>query len=50
MDLPRYRTGDATLDDEIAKLVDEVAPEHSADLVFEMIVTALRFARPRESR
>lgn len=50
MDLPRYRTGDATLDDEIAKLVDAVAPGHSSDLVFEMIVTALRFAQDGANR
>ena len=50
MDLPRYRTGDESLDAEIAQLVDDVAPAHSADLVFEMIVTALRFSRDGANR
>ena len=50
MDLPRYRTGDEALDAEIARLVDDVGPTHSADLVFEMIVTALRFARDGANR
>ncbi len=50
MDLPRYRTGDAALDAQIAELIEEVAPDHSADLVFEMIVTALRFARDHANR
>ena len=50
MELPRYRTGDPELDDEIARLVDDVGPEHSSDLVFEMIVTALRFARDGANR
>lgn len=50
MELPRYRTGDATLDAEIAKLVEAVGPAHSSDLVFEMIVTALRFAQDGANR
>ncbi|MEP6625280.1 MAG: TIGR00730 family Rossman fold protein [Acidimicrobiia bacterium] len=50
MDLPRYRTGDAALDAQIAELIEEVAPDHSADLVFEMIVTALRLARDHANR
>ena len=50
MDLPRYRTGDASLDAEIAQLVDDVSPAHSEDLVFEMIVTALRFAQDGANR
>ncbi len=50
MELPRYRTGAPELDDEIAHLVDDVGPTHSSDLVFEMIVTALRFARDGANR
>jgi uncharacterized protein (TIGR00730 family) len=50
VDLPRYRTGDAALDAEIAALIEDVAPEHSADLVFEMMVTALRLARDGANR
>ena len=42
MELPRYRTGDAALDAEIARLVESVEPGHSDELLFEMIVTALR--------
>ena len=50
MDLPRYRTGDAALDAEIARLVDSVEPGHSNELLFEMIVTALRMARDGATR
>ncbi len=50
MELPRYRTGAPELDDEIAHLVDDVGPTHSSDLVFEMIATALRFARDGANR
>ena len=50
MDLPRYRTGDDALDAEIAKLVELVEPGHSSDLVFELVVTALRLARDGANR
>lgn len=50
MDLPRYRTGNAELDDQIAELVDAVGPAHSADLIFEMVATALRFSRDGANR
>ncbi len=50
MDLPRYRTGDATLDAEIARLVESIEPVHSDELVFEMIVTALRMATDGANR
>jgi uncharacterized protein (TIGR00730 family) len=50
MDLPRYRTGDEELDAEIARLVERVDPAHSDTLIFEMIVTALRFARDGANR
>ncbi len=47
---PRYRTGDAALDAEVAALVDHLAPAHSPELVFEMIATALRFAQDGANR
>jgi uncharacterized protein (TIGR00730 family) len=50
MELPRYRTGDAALDAEIARLVDSIEPGHSDELVFEMIVTALRMATDGANR
>lgn len=50
MDLPRYRTGDAALDAEIAVLVEAVEPGHSGELIFEMVVTALRFAKDAANR
>ena len=50
MDLPRYRTGDAALDAEIARLVEMVEPGHSDELLFEMVVTALRLARDGANR
>jgi len=50
MDLPRYRTGDAALDAEIARLVESIEPGHSDELVFEMIVTALRMATDGANR
>ncbi len=50
MDLPRYRTGNAELDDQIAELVDAVGPAHSSDLIFEMVATALRFAQDGANR
>ena len=51
MKLPRYRTGDPELDAAVAELVDEVAEPANADLVFELVVSALRLgARPRRPR
>jgi uncharacterized protein (TIGR00730 family) len=50
VDLPRYRTGDAELDDRIAALVESVGPGHSEELLFEIIVTALRLARDGANR
>jgi uncharacterized protein (TIGR00730 family) len=50
VDLPRYRTGDAALDAEIARLVESIEPGHSGELVFEMIVTALRMATDGANR
>jgi uncharacterized protein (TIGR00730 family) len=48
--LPRYRTGDAALDDAVAELVRRVAEPGDTDLVFELVVSALRLARDRADR
>ncbi len=40
--LPRYRTGDPELDERVAKLVKRAGGGPNADLVFELIVSALR--------
>jgi uncharacterized protein (TIGR00730 family) len=48
--LPRYRTGDPELDQRIAALIDDIGDVHDADLVFELIVSAVRLARDRASR
>lgn len=48
--LPRYRTGDPEIDDEIAGLIAKVGDVNDADLVFELIVSAVRLARDRATR
>ena len=48
--LPRYRTGDTELDKQIAALIAQIGDVHDGDLVFEMIVSAVRLARDRASR
>ncbi len=48
--LPRYRTGDPELDQRIADLVAELGDVRDSDLIFEMIVSAVRLARDRASR
>jgi uncharacterized protein (TIGR00730 family) len=48
--LPRYRTGDAALDDAVAELVGRVGEPDDRDLVFELVVSALRLARDRADR
>jgi uncharacterized protein (TIGR00730 family) len=48
--LPKYRTGDAALDDEVRRLVERVGPSRADDLVFELVVTALRMARDGTTR
>jgi hypothetical protein len=48
--LPRYRTGDAALDQVVAALVERTAGERDADLIFELIVTAVRLARDHADR
>ncbi len=39
--LPRYRTGDARLDAAVADMVDRVADPDDADLVFELVASAV---------
>ena len=48
--LPRYRTGDAELDAAVAELVTRADATEHPDLVFELIVSALRLAQDRASR
>ena len=43
--LPRYRTGDPELDQRIADLIASLGGVHDSDLVFELIVSAVRLAR-----
>ncbi len=47
---PRYRTGDADLDQEIADLISKAGDLRDSDLLFEMIVSAVRLARDHASR
>ena len=47
---PRYRTGDAELDQRIADLIASVGDVHDSDLIFEMIVSAVRLARDHAQR
>jgi uncharacterized protein (TIGR00730 family) len=48
--LPRYRTGDADLDDAIGELVDRIGSTRDADLIYEIIVSAARLARDHADR
>ena len=48
--LPRYRTGDPEIDAEIAELVALVGGGRNADLIFELIASAVRLARDGASR
>ena len=50
MKLPRYRTGDPAVDDAVAELVEQVADPADADLVYELVVSALRLGRDRADR
>ena len=50
MKLPRYRTGDPELDAAVADLVDRAAGDRDADLIFELIASALRMARDGADR
>ena len=47
--LPRYRTGDAELDQRFSDLITSLGDVHDADLVFELMVSAVRLARDRAS-
>jgi uncharacterized protein (TIGR00730 family) len=48
--LPRYRTGDDSLDDDVAALVERVSAPADADLIFELVASALRLARDGADR
>lgn len=48
--VPRYRTGDADLDRAVAALVEQAGAGRDADLVFELVVSALRLARDHAVR
>jgi uncharacterized protein (TIGR00730 family) len=50
MKLPRYRTGDAALDEEVAALVEKVSDPADADLIFELVASALRLATDAADR
>ena len=50
MKLPRFRTGDTHLDAEIAALVDQVDGTTHADLIFELIASALLLAKDKVDR
>jgi uncharacterized protein (TIGR00730 family) len=50
MKLPRYRTGDAEVDKRVAAIVDQVADPAKADLVFEIVASALRLGLDRADR
>ena len=49
-DRPRYRTGNADLDERIASLVEAAGIGRDDDLVFEMIVSAVRMGRESADR
>ncbi len=48
--LPRYRTGDPELDERVAKLVKRAGGGRNSDLVFELIVSALRLRQDAADR
>ena len=48
--LPRYRSGDRRLDSQIAELAEAANVGEHHDLLFEMIVSALRLARENDDR
>lgn len=51
MKLPRYRTGDAQLDRDVAELVERTGGDPANnDVVFELMASALRLARERADR
>lgn len=48
--MPRYRTGDAHLDEQIRALVAQLGDIDDADLIFELMVTVCRLGRERANR
>jgi uncharacterized protein (TIGR00730 family) len=48
--LPRYRTGDTELDQRIADLIAQIGDVPDSDMIFELIVSAVRLARDRAQR
>ena len=48
--LPRYRSGDRNVDETIQRLIEQAGGTHDDDLVFEMIVSALRLGRDQDNR
>ncbi|MCZ7525925.1 MAG: LOG family protein [Acidimicrobiia bacterium] len=48
--LPRYRTGDPDLDQAVVELLTRAGFECDTDLLFELVVSALRLGRDRASR
>jgi uncharacterized protein (TIGR00730 family) len=48
--LPRYRTGESELDQRIADLITQIGDVPDSDLIFELIVSAVRLARDRAQR
>ena len=47
--LPRYRTGDPEIDQDIDRLITKIGDVNDSDLVFELIVSAVRLARDRDA-
>jgi hypothetical protein len=50
MRLPRYRTGNESIDEAVAAIVDEVADPADADQVFELVASALRLGLDHADR
>jgi uncharacterized protein (TIGR00730 family) len=48
--LPRYRTGDGALDADVAAIVEGISDPADADLIFELVASALRLARDHADR
>ena len=49
--MPRYRTGDPEIDQQISELIAELGPEvRNSDLLFELMVSTVRLARDHVSR
>src|SRR4026207_979246 len=49
--LPRYRTGDAEIDQQIAELIARLGDDiRNSDLLFELMVSTVRLARDHASR